>query len=273
MTERICKRGDVYYADLDQNAVGSEQYGVRPVIVLQNDKGNLFSPTVIIAIITTKHKRNMPTHVEFRNYSILKEPSVICLEQIKTIDKSRLGTYLGNAGAALMNKVNKAAVVSLGMSEGTLEDIDDVNDTEEQECVHMDMVKRKTVFDNFDNNVDGWIEVAKQQMLFFSDIQQHIINLKIEKETLDNEIECILSFIETTTYNVAQGYKVYKILRDKSSHRKKLKKEIDQLEALVGNFDCSEMRRLYQSAVGKMQHALSTYEIPDSIKELMEEAV
>ncbi len=151
-----------------------------------------------------------------------------------------------------------SAVVSLGMSEEMFEDIDDVDDTEEQECVHMDMVKRKKVFDNFDNNVDGWIEVAKQQMLFFSDIQQHIINLKIEKETLDNEIECILSFIETTTYNVAQGYKVYKILRDKSSHRKKLKKEIDQLEALVGNFDCSEMRRLYQSAVGKMQHALST---------------
>ena len=110
------RRGDIYYADLNglEHARGSEQIGRRPVLIIQNDIANYYAPTTIIAILTTKHKRHLPTHVMLRNFTGLSRPSTVCLEQIKTIDKSRLTEYKGNIGSDAMKEIDKAIAVSLG---------------------------------------------------------------------------------------------------------------------------------------------------------------
>ncbi len=114
----IVKRGDIYYADLSP-VVGSEQGGVRPVLIIQNDIGNKYSPTVIAAAITSKiNKAKMPTHIELlaKDYGLLKD-SVILTEQIRTIDKKRLRERIGRLDDELMKKVNKALNVSFGLQE------------------------------------------------------------------------------------------------------------------------------------------------------------
>lgn len=113
----IVKRGDIYYADLSP-VVGSEQGGVRPVLIIQNDIGNKYSPTVIAAAITSQiNKAKMPTHIELRakDYGLHKD-SVILLEQIRTIDKKRLRERIGQLDDALMEKVNGALFVSFGLN-------------------------------------------------------------------------------------------------------------------------------------------------------------
>ncbi|MCD8216332.1 MAG: type II toxin-antitoxin system PemK/MazF family toxin [Clostridiales bacterium] len=112
----IIKRGDIFYADLSP-VIGSEQGGIRPVLVVQNDIGNRYSPTVIIAAITSQIKKaKMPTHIEAdsRKYSLLKD-SVVLLEQIRTIDKKRLREKIGHLDKSLMTKVDKALLISLGL--------------------------------------------------------------------------------------------------------------------------------------------------------------
>ncbi len=113
--DRTLKRGDIYYADLCgiEQSLGSEQTGRRPVLIIQNDIGNLHSPTTIVAILTTKIKRNLPTHVLIRDFNGLSQTSAVCLEQIKTIDKSRLEDYRGNIGTELMKEIEQAISVSL----------------------------------------------------------------------------------------------------------------------------------------------------------------
>ena len=110
------KRGDVYFADLSP-VVGSEQGGVRPVLVIQNDIGNRFSPTVIVAAITAQiQKAKLPTHVEIdaKTYGFDRD-SVILLEQIRTIDKQRLTDKITHLDDEMMNRVNEALMISLGM--------------------------------------------------------------------------------------------------------------------------------------------------------------
>ncbi|HHV96981.1 MAG TPA: type II toxin-antitoxin system PemK/MazF family toxin [Clostridiaceae bacterium] len=112
----VIKRGDIFYADLSP-VVGSEQGGVRPVLVIQNDIGNKFSPTVIVAAITSQiNKAKLPTHVEIKanEYGIQKD-SVILLEQIRTIDKKRLREKIGHLDDKLMEQVNDALVISVGL--------------------------------------------------------------------------------------------------------------------------------------------------------------
>jgi mRNA interferase MazF len=114
----IVKRGDVYFADLSP-VVGSEQGGVRPVLVIQNDIGNRFSPTVIIAAITAQiQKAKLPTHVEIdaKRYGFERD-SVILLEQIRTIDKQRLTDKITHLDDEMMEKVNEALQISLGLIE------------------------------------------------------------------------------------------------------------------------------------------------------------
>lgn len=108
------KRGDIYYATLNP-VIGSEQGGTRPVLVLQNNVGNQFSPTVIISAITGKQKKHLPTHVNV-NMPELPNDSVILLEQIRTIDKIRLREYVCSIHEGHMKKVEQAANVSLGMN-------------------------------------------------------------------------------------------------------------------------------------------------------------
>ena len=112
-------RGDIYYADLSP-VVGSEQGGVRPVLIVQNDTGNRHSPTVIAAAITSQTgKARLPTHIELAGASCgLTRDSVILLEQIRTIDKSRLRERMGKLPDAVMDRVNGAIAVSFGLGGG-----------------------------------------------------------------------------------------------------------------------------------------------------------
>lgn len=109
------RRGDIYYADL-RPVVGSEQGGVRPVIIIQNDLGNMHSPTVICAAITSKQKAKLPTHVEVSaNNSGVSKDSVILLEQVRTIDKSRLKEKVCHVDDNVLNDIDKALHVSLSI--------------------------------------------------------------------------------------------------------------------------------------------------------------
>ena len=112
----IVKRGDIYYADLSP-VVGSEQGGMRPVLIVQNDTGNKHSPTVIAAAITSQTgKARLPTHIELNAQSVgLSRDSVILLEQIRTIDKSRLRERTGTLDENTMTKVDNAIAVSFGL--------------------------------------------------------------------------------------------------------------------------------------------------------------
>lgn len=112
------KRGDIYYADLSP-VIGSEQGGIRPVLIIQNDVGNKYSPTVIAAAITSKlNKSRLPTHIEVdaREYGLAKD-SIILLEQIRTLDKQRLKERMGHLNESKMIDVNKALFVSFGLEE------------------------------------------------------------------------------------------------------------------------------------------------------------
>ena len=114
----VIKRGDIFYADL-RPVVGSEQGGVRPVLIIQNDTGNKHSPTVICAAITSKmNKAKLPTHVEIDSMrrNIVKD-SVILLEQLRTIDKKRLKDKVCHLDKDIINQVNHALLVSLEMQE------------------------------------------------------------------------------------------------------------------------------------------------------------
>ena len=111
------KRGDIYYADL-RPVVGSEQGGVRPVLIIQNDTGNRHSPTVICAAITSRqNKAKLPTHIELRaeQYQMEKN-SVILLEQLRTIDKMRLKDRVCHLDDKMMNQVNHALAISLELT-------------------------------------------------------------------------------------------------------------------------------------------------------------
>jgi mRNA interferase MazF len=110
----VIKRGDIYYADL-RPVIGSEQGGIRPVLIVQNDTGNKHSPTVIVAAITSKmNKAKLPTHIEIdsNKYDIVKD-SVILLEQLRTIDKKRLKDKVCHLEGDILKQVNETLLVSL----------------------------------------------------------------------------------------------------------------------------------------------------------------
>ncbi|MBQ6624542.1 MAG: type II toxin-antitoxin system PemK/MazF family toxin [Clostridia bacterium] len=116
----MIRRGDIYYADLSP-VVGSEQGGVRPVLIVQNDVGNKFSPTVIAAAITSqKYKTNLPTHIQVNaNECGLAKDSIVLLEQVRTIDKKRLKERMGNLDETDMDRIDRALSVSFGLGEAT----------------------------------------------------------------------------------------------------------------------------------------------------------
>ena len=111
------RRGDIFYADLSP-VVGSEQGGLRPVLIVQNDVGNRYSPTVIAAAITSRMtKTRLPTHIDiYSSDAGLTKDSVVLLEQIRTIDKQRLKEKMGHLDESTMNHVNNAIQVSFGLS-------------------------------------------------------------------------------------------------------------------------------------------------------------
>lgn len=114
----MIKRGELYYADLSP-VVGSEQGGIRPILIVQNDTGNKYSPTIIAAAITSQlNKAKLPTHIELNanEFGLLKD-SVILLEQIRTLDKRRLKEKIGELSPIKMQKVNTALLISLGFND------------------------------------------------------------------------------------------------------------------------------------------------------------
>lgn len=116
MATMVVKRGDIFYADLSP-VIGSEQGGIRPVIIIQNDIGNKYSPTVIVAAITSQiNKAKLPTHVEISSEEYgLNRDSVVLLEQVRTLDKKRLKEKIGHMTDSDMKKVNKALQISLSL--------------------------------------------------------------------------------------------------------------------------------------------------------------
>ena len=113
-TVRTVRRGDVYLADLDP-AIGCEQGGIRPVLVLQNDIGNLYSPTTIVAAVTAKQtKKKLPVHTPI-SACMLRTDSTLLLEQIRTIDKCRLQAYLGSINQKEMRDIDRALKLSIGL--------------------------------------------------------------------------------------------------------------------------------------------------------------
>ncbi|MFC4782781.1 type II toxin-antitoxin system PemK/MazF family toxin [Eubacterium multiforme] len=107
------KRGDIFYADLG-NQDGSEQGGIRPVVIIQNDVGNRYSPTVIVASITSQKKNLLPVHVNLYNYDLDKE-STILLEQIRTLDKRKIKERIGSLDVDTLKKLNIALGTSVGL--------------------------------------------------------------------------------------------------------------------------------------------------------------
>lgn len=114
--KKTIKRGDIYYADLNP-VIGSEQGGIRPVLIISNDTGNRHSPTVIVAAITSQvqTKTTLPTHVSINEGECLNRDSIILLEQIRTIDKKRLREFVGVLDRRLFSEVDQALMVSVGV--------------------------------------------------------------------------------------------------------------------------------------------------------------
>ncbi|MEG2310675.1 MAG: type II toxin-antitoxin system PemK/MazF family toxin [Clostridia bacterium] len=117
----IVKRGDIFYADLNP-VVGSEQDGIRPILIVQNDMGNTYSPTIIGVAITTKAKPNLPTHIpiEANKYGLSRD-SMILVEQVRTLDKSRLKEKIGVLDELTMDKVKQALKISFNLRASFIE--------------------------------------------------------------------------------------------------------------------------------------------------------
>ena len=122
--DRIIKRGDIYYANLNP-VIGSEQGGTRPVLIISNDIGNRHSPTVIVAAITSRvhTKAKLPTHTAIRDFEGLNKDSIILLEQIRTIDKKRLQEYIGMLSESEMARVDKALAISVALEKMKATDV------------------------------------------------------------------------------------------------------------------------------------------------------
>ena len=112
----LIKRGDIFYADLDP-IIGSEQGGIRPVVVVQNNVGNKYSPTLVVLPLSTA-KKHLPTHIRICGSEMLPKDSVVLAEQIRTIDRNRLKSYVGSVGFEIMEKVDKAVKISIGVDGG-----------------------------------------------------------------------------------------------------------------------------------------------------------
>lgn len=108
-------RGEVYFADLSP-VIGSEQGGIRPVLVLQNNIGNRYSPTIIVAAITARYKKSLPTHVAIGGAKGISKNSMVLLEQLRTIDRTRLGGYIGKVSGESLFQIDEALKISVGLA-------------------------------------------------------------------------------------------------------------------------------------------------------------
>lgn len=202
MNGMIVKRGDMFSAVFD--GVKSEQQGLRPFIVLQNNIGNKFSPTLVVALITTKNKKDkMPTHINLDKELGLKEDSVVMLEQIRTIDKSRIieGSYIGRADRETMKEIDEAMKISVGLE--TQRDLEVRKQVKEVEYW------MRSVDDLLDD-----IYASQEQ------IKQRAMKLKIEYYKLKEM--CSNSRVYLSDYLVYNEFKYESILREKDTNKLKV---------------------------------------------------
>lgn len=252
------RRGDIYYVDFGkiEDVVGREAAKKRPVLIVQNNLGNKVSDTVICLCLTSRCKGSTPYHVYYRDTNILKVPSDICAEQIQTIDKCRLMEYCGNVGERVMQAVDHALAHSLGMKhsdDGSLE----LEEVETSEIVQEEPVSAYCFL--------------QEQVIFWNNINIKLTAMKSDVSQLEEEIESVLNFIEGTTYNVAQGYRVYKLLRDKRAERKKILKEVICMEALLEQLDSKEMMGAFQTSLDHAGDRINDVNKATVIKELQSE--
>lgn len=256
---RSVKRGDVYYADFGsvEDAVGHELAKKRPVLIIQNNLGNKKSTTTICLCLSTKCKYGLPYHVHFSDLNIVNRESDICAEQIKTIDQCRLEQFLGNVGSAVMEQVDKALVISLGIKGAELSENVSVEENEVSE-------KQQETISMF--------QYMGQQLRFWQDIEVKASLIKTEIARLDDEIKSVLNYIEETNYNAAQGYKVYKVLRDKQNERKILVKEVTCLESIIAHIDAEKLAQAFQDSIKVADEKIRETNKITFVKELMEGA-
>lgn len=252
------RRGDIYYVDFGkiEDVVGREAAKKRPVLIVQNNLGNKVSDTVICLCLTSKCKGNTPYHVYYRDSNILKVPSDICAEQIQTIDKCRLLEYCGNVGERVMQEVDHALAHSLGMKhsdDGSLE----LEKVETPELIQEEPISA--------------YRFLQEQVIFWNNINIKLAAMKSDVLQLEEEIESILNFIEDTTYNAAQGYRVYKLLRDKRAERKKILKEVICMEALLEQVNSKEMVGAFQISLDHAGERINAVNKVTVIKELQSE--
>lgn len=190
-------RGDIFYAALDETYVGSEQTGVRPVVILQNNIGNEYSPTVIIAPMTSKisSKSKIPTHVLIKaGLNRLKQNSIILTEQVRAIDKMRLKHYIGALDIGELRTVDKALIISLGI------DLDKVREGE----LHREYIEEKTEF------------VTRKQIASYAIVTReylkHSGNLEITNKLLE---EYILTLIDL--YSPKEIEKQAEVIKEKNN--------------------------------------------------------
>lgn len=198
----IIKRGDMFRALFD--GVGSEQAGERPFVVIQNNLGNKYSPTLVVALTTTKVKRDMPTHVSLTKEFGLKEDSVVMLEQIRTIDRSRIieDSYIGRVSRETMKLVDEAMSISVAL--------ENARDSEVRKQVREIEYWERSVNDLLDD-----IYATGEQ------IRQRIIKLKIEYNKLKEM--CYRCRLYLGDYYILDEFKYESILRNTNTMVKKTK--------------------------------------------------
>ena len=180
------------------------------------------------------------------------------MKSIKTIDQCRVEQYLGNVGSAVMEQVDRALLISLGIK-GT--EIDSDVEVEEHE-VTPEPQETLSIFQSMG-----------QQLRFWQDIEVKVSLIKNEISRLDDEINSVLNYIEETSYNAAQGYKVYKVLRDKQVERKALVKEVACLESLIAHVNTEQLVKAFQESIKMSDEKIREANKITFVKELMEEAI
>ena len=178
MMRKIISRGDLYYADLDTKIIGSEESGIRPVVILQNDTGNKYSPTVIVAPITSKiiEKSKLPTHV-ILDYMTnrLSRTSMVLVEQIRVIDKSRLRNYIGFLNSPELEALDEALMIALGIENNKNE----LKEMEAEEYINKKQIASYAIiaFNNFINSGNiSYFDIATIEIFISGALELHSID-------------------------------------------------------------------------------------------------
>ena len=189
MTNSIIIRGDILYANMGEG-VGSEQGGIRPVVCVQNNVGNKFSPTVIIAPITSQCKTKLPTHVEINEEGDtgLGKQSIVLLEQIKTIDKKRLLQKIGNCSQKTIDNIDKALMISLGIEINKTNAIDNVNNYNNNRIEKFDINRANSIgisinkLENFINEHYGEVlmEIEDSIKMHLYELQKYCSKFQVD---------------------------------------------------------------------------------------------